>query len=291
MSDMNQPANEPARWPRHLWFKALTALVALGLAAALLWGGGRQLWDTYGEYRKTQQEAEDSAPVGYLGVHLRKSYNDRPAQFLHQREGRKLLWAAKGMAGAPEFYDVTEAAIPVEALSGGFGNDSTPGIDYPVFERPDSDRGRRLRDRQRFYGLVLADGARAYPADLLKKIEVVNDRDGPTPFAIVFDRSRNAARFYDRRVDGRQVTFGTTGYAYGTTADPSQGKPLLYDRSSKSLWLPEDDALVCVNGPRKGTRLPVTKTPEETTWSDWRVRHSDTLILVGNDRSKPIPTE
>jgi hypothetical protein len=266
-------------------------LAIVGPSAYVLGRFGTRLWAFYREYRETTQAAEDSAPVGYIGVHLRRSYNDRPARFLHEEDGRKLLWAAKGEDGRPRYYDVTGAAIRVESLSGGFGADSNPGIDFPVFERPDSPRGRRLRDRQRFYGLATGGAPRGYPAELLKKVEVVNDRGGSTPFAVVFDRTRDAARFYDRRVNGREVTFGTTGYASGDTADPSQGKPLLYDRASRSLWLPEDEALVCVNGEFKGTKLPKVLDPEETAWSAWRGRYPQTLILVGNDRDKPIPSE
>jgi hypothetical protein len=261
------------------------------MAAAILGGYGRRVWQVFREYRIAQKAAADSAPVGYVGVHLRKSYNDKPARFLSVENGRNLLWAAKGEGGKPFSYDVTDATIRVELLSGGYGRDSIPGIDYPLFEPCGSPLPQRIRSNDSVYGLATANPPRAYPATLLRKIEVVNDRDGSTPVVIVFDRARNSAGFYDRRTSGLEVTFGTTGYAYGKTPDPSLGAPLLYDRLSKSLWLPEDDALVCVSGEYQGTKLPKVETPEKTTWSAWRRKHSQSLVLVGNDREKPIPSQ
>jgi hypothetical protein len=267
----------------------LGAAVAVGL----LWWLGHGTWSAYREYRQASREAEEGAPVGYVGVSLRRTYNDKPPRFFDTTGGRKRLWAAKGADGRPEFYDVTDAAFVVDKVSGGYGRDSIAGIDYPLFERPDSPRVRQFRGPLEVWGLALPDGARAYPRDLLRKIEVVNDEAG-VPFAIVFDRRHNVARFYDRRVDGRPVTFGTTGYAFGDSDDPQSGRPLLYDRKTRSLWLPEEEALACVNGPLKGTRLPATLRPHQTTWGDWRAGHPQTLVLVGSDRDedrKPIPAE
>jgi hypothetical protein len=184
---------------------------------------------------------------------------------------------------------VTEADFAPERLSGGFGRDSVPGVDYPIFEGPESGRWSRLRTRQEFYGLESPDGPRGYPADLLRKIEVVNDRDSEGPFAIVFDRSRDEAHFYGRTLDGDEITFGTTGYAYGQTDVPDTGRPLLYDRSTRSLWLPDGGSLVCVSGKSRGARLPEIRTPERTTWSRWVSKHPGTKVLMGNDRDKPIP--
>jgi len=230
-------------------------------------------------------------PIGYAGLNFRRSYNDRPARFHHEQDGRKLLWAALGEGNKPVFYDVSDAAFNPQSLSGGYGRDSIPGVDYPIFESRGSERGRRLRNRQEVYGLVLGDGPRAYPADLLRKIEVVNDRDGTTPFVIVFDGGADTARIYERRLKDGEVTFGTTGYTLPTSPDGTTGKPLLYDRKSKSLWLPEDRALVCFSGELKGTKLPTRASAEKTTWSEWVARHPRTLALMGNDRSKPIPSE
>src|SRR5262249_22319216 len=145
-----------------------------------------------------------------------------------------------------------------------------------------------------FYGVTLPDGARAYPRDLLRKIEVVNDEGGAVPFAIVYDRQYEVARFYARRIDSLSTTFGTTGYALGQSEDPNLGCPVLYDRKTRSLWLPEEKALVCVNGPLKGTRFPTVFQPERTTWGAWKASHPQTLVLVGSDRGsdgKPIPIE
>ncbi|MCA1686785.1 MAG: DUF3179 domain-containing protein, partial [Planctomycetia bacterium] len=77
---------------------------------------------------------------------------------------------------------------------------------------------------------------------------------------------------------------GTTGYSY-------EKRPLLYDRKTRSLWIPQGDALVCVNGESKRTRLPAWIVPEAITWGQWKRSHPDTSVLFGNDRKKPIPAE
>jgi len=269
--------------------RVMTTALVVGALAALVWFVGRRAWNEYRDYQEASRAAEDAAPVGYIGVNYRRSYHYKPARFLLEEQGRTKLWASKKEDGQPEFWDVTDADIVVARLSGGFGRDSVPGIDYPIFEAADSERGQRLRPRQVVYGLNLAEGSRGYPADLLKKIEVVNDRDRQGQFAIVFDRSRNEAHFYARTHDGREVTFGTTGYAYGPTQSPENGQPLLYDRTTRSLWLPEGKELVCVSGQAKGTKLPEVRNAERVTWSEWVAQHPKTRILMGNDRDKAIP--
>jgi hypothetical protein len=280
--------------PRRGWRTIAVGIVWLSLACALLWWFGHPLWDAYRDYRQVSREAETSAPIGYVGVNLRRTYFDKPLRFFDTSKDRKRLWAAKGSDGKPEFYDVTEAAFEVDRVAGGFGRDSIPGIDYPLFEPPGSDRTSRMPASHPVLGLVFQDGPRSYPLDLLRKIEVVNDQGDGKVFAIVYDRQREQARFFDRRIDDYPITFGTTGYALGPTEDPKIGTPLLYDRKTRSLWLPEESALVCVNGPLQGTKLSVASVPEQTTWSDWSSRYPQTRVLIGSDRdgdNKPIPTE
>ena len=286
------PRGTPARGSRTI----ATGIGGLVLASTFLWWYGRPLWEAYRDYRENSREAESSAPIGYVGVNLRRTYYDKPMQFFDTSTGRKRLWAAKGANGEPEFYDVSEAAFEVDKVAGGFGRDSIPGIDYPLFESPRSERTSKLGAGHKVLGLVLEDGPRAYPLDLLRKIEVVNDEGGGKPFVIVYDRQRDQVWVYDRRIDDRPVTFGTTGYALGPTEDPKIGTPLLYDRKTRSLWLGLDETgLVCVNGPLKGPQLPVVFTsPQATTWSAWLASHPETRVLIGSDRdgdAKPIPRE
>jgi hypothetical protein len=266
--------------------KALTTVVIVGVGAALLWLFlGRPLWQEYQNYLESRRRAEDTVPIGYIGLNYRPSYNNRPLVFHVEKGGRKLLWAAAGASGKePEYYDVTEAEVDLRGVTGGFGRDSIPGIDYPILEPPTSERGRRLRARQDIAGLNLDAGPRAYPIDVLAKIEIVNDQDGNRPFVAVYDRGRDRVSVYERTVDGRPITFGTSGYSLGQ-------KPLLYDRRAKSLWLPTDEVLACISGQLRGTKLPINREPQRTTWAKWSAAHPETLIVVGNDRSRPIPSE
>jgi hypothetical protein len=283
------PAEVPPPPPRRRRPSPLKILLALGMiagAGALVWNYyGYKVWDEYKVMRSAVRASEDSTPVGYVGLNYRRSYNDRPLTFLTERDGKKLLFAAK-VEGAPDHYDITEAdpALDVSCLEGGFGRDSIPGIDYPIVEDSSGPRGSTLRDRQVVFGVVLGGEARAYPKDLIAKIEVVNDRAGDMQFAVVYDRSRGAAVVYDRTLRDGVVTFGTTGYS-------CKDRPLLYDRKTKSLWLPRGDELACLSGPNKGQALKPVATPVAATWSEWLGQNSKTSVIVGNDRSKPIPGE
>src|SRR5262249_27537098 len=161
--------------------------------------------------------------------------------------------------------------------------DSIPGIDYPIVETPGGAKAHTLRDRQPVFGVTLGGAARAYPKDLLEKIEVVNDRLGGKLLTGVYDQGRGTDAVYDREPGGG-ATFGTTGYS-------CKNRPLLYDRNTKSLWFPVDDDLSCLSGPNRGKALKPTARPAPTNWSDWLRQNPKTTVVGGNDRTKPIPTE
>lgn len=280
----NTQASRAGRW--RLLFRVSATLATCAMGVALLWYlSGRHLWSEYQKWRVEVQATEDSVPIGYVGANYRRSYNDRAANFHFEKDGKKLLWAAGGAGQTREFYDVTEAAFPVQEADGGFGRDSIPGVDYPILEKTDGEHARNLRARQPVFGLTLDEGPRAYPEDLLLKIEVVNDRDGTTPFVVVHDRGRGHAYAFLREVSGKVLSFGTTGYSL-------RRAPLLYDRKTKSLWwILQDGVFRCVNGPLKGTTLSPYRNIETLPWGEWLSQHPKTLVVVGNDRGKPIPVE
>ncbi|WP_435007738.1 DUF3179 domain-containing (seleno)protein [Tundrisphaera lichenicola] len=289
MSDPN-PAEMPTPAERRGLSTPMKLAITLGVIAisgGLVWNVyGYKIWEEFKVWRTELAKSEDSAPVGYLGLNFRRTYNDRPLAFLNERDGKKLLFAAKLEGGEVATYDITEAdpALDVDCLSGGFGRDSIPGIDFPVIEGPDGPRGSTLRDRQVVLGVEQGGEARAYPVDLLEKIEVVNDTLGGIPIAVVFDRARGVALIYNRTVGDGVITFGTTGYS-------CKNLPLLYDRKTKSLWLPRGDDLACLSGSHKGEALKPIVTPVSAPWSDWRGGHGTTTVVVGNDRARDIPAE
>ena len=81
----------------------------LALALCLLGWFGRPLWNTLYDYRQVSREAESSAPVGYVGVNLRRTYLRQADPVLRHDRRPKRLWAAKGADGQPEYYDVAGA--------------------------------------------------------------------------------------------------------------------------------------------------------------------------------------
>lgn len=70
--------------------------------------------------------------------------------------------------------------------------------------------------------------------------------------------------------------FGTSGYVYRNTF-------VLYDRRTESLWYPfDDEKWTAISGPRQGETIPFIEEPTPVPLGDWRERHPDTVVLLGD---------
>ncbi|MGD9702891.1 MAG: DUF3179 domain-containing protein [Ilumatobacteraceae bacterium] len=190
------------------------------------------------------------------------------------------LMAARGgdVAGLPE------PLVPLSELrSGGPPPDGIPSIDEPRF-LPAAGVDF-LADNEPVMAVDVGGDARAYPVQILIWHEIVNDTVGGVPLAVTYCPLCNSAVAYDRRVDGRVVSFGTSGLLWNSAL-------VMYDRQTETLWSHfNGEAIV---GMLIGTDLetfPVATVP----WGVWRDAHPDGLVLsrdTGFDRnygSNPYP--
>ena len=88
-------------------------------------------------------------------------------------------------------------------------------------------------------GLRSLRSAAAYPFDILKKHQLVEDTFEDKPVVIFFDAEGTGGRAYSREANGRTLTFNFT-----------EGKIL--DKESNSTWNLQGH---CLHGPLKGTKL------------------------------------
>ncbi len=154
------------------------------------------------------------------------------------------------------------------ALNPSTDPDAIRAIDHPVFERPAAARAL-LPPTSLVVGLALGGDVHAYPVDLLSLHEVVNDVVGGKPVAITWCPLCASALAFERRIGGRVLTFGVSGYLY-------RANQILFDRETGSLW----SQLLggAVTGVHRGLTLrPVPIVTE--TWADWLGEHPGTLVL------------
>jgi hypothetical protein len=100
----------------------------------------------------------------------------------------------------------------------------------------------------------------------------------------LFAPPQEAFSVFEAELDGRRLIMATTGYF-------QDGKPLLFDRGTESLWLEDKTALRAVTGKLKNKPLPRVARLVPVTWSAWLSQNGQSRLLVGADRSRGIPTE
>jgi hypothetical protein len=160
------------------------------------------------------------------------------------------------------------------ALHPGRRRDEIPTMDHPVFaaEVPNT---AALSDKDLVVGVLRGGEARAYPLWILARREIINDRIGAEPICVTYCPLSASVVVFLAQLGGQDVVFGNEGSLYECNL-------VLYDRGSGSLWYQLRG--LAIHGSRAGEHL--SKIPAElVTWGDWRRRHPEGRVLVGDERT------
>lgn len=165
--------------------------------------------------------------------------------------------------------DFSRHNVPMsEIISGGPGKDGIPALDHPEFLKV-SDEISWLDKTEPVIALIIDGKARAYPIQILIWHEIVNDSLAGTPVAVTFCPLCNASVVYDRRLDGRQLDFGTTGRLRYSDL-------VMYDRQTESWW--QQFIGEGIVGEYTGKKLK--KIPSRImSWGDFRSSWPDGAVL------------
>ena len=164
--------------------------------------------------------------------------------------------------------DFSKQLVPLEEFeSGGPPKDGIPAIDEPRYTyAEDVDF---LEDREPVILVTVGDDSRAYPIQILMWHEIANARFGDTPVAVTFCPLCNTAIVFDRRVDGKVLSFGTTGKLRDSDL-------VMYDRQTESWWQQySGESLVGTLAGKKLRQLPA----RIVAWEEFRRAYPRGLVL------------
>ncbi len=184
--------------------------------------------------------------------------------------------AALGPEGKPpsgaesEFAtDFTRHSVPYsEILSGGPPKDGIPAIDEPRFVSVE-DADSWLEPREPVILFRAEDDVRAYPIQIVMWHEIVNDTVGGVPVVVTFCPLCNTAIAFERTVDGRELTFGTTGRLRFSNL-------IMYDRQTESWW--QQATGDAIAGKFTGKRLDFLPA-SIVSWENFSSAHPDGKVL------------
>ena len=157
---------------------------------------------------------------------------------------------------------------PREIISGGPPPDGIPPIEDPSFVTV-SDASGLLEAEEAVVALEINGDARAYPVRVMIWHEIVNDTVGGVPVSVTYCPLCNSAVTYDRRIDGVETTFGTSGRLFASAL-------VMYDRATESLWTHFDGRAVV--GLLAGRQLEAIGSPL-LSWEDFRAAYPDGKVL------------
>jgi len=165
--------------------------------------------------------------------------------------------------------DFSRHSVPFDEIgSGGPGKDGIPALDHPRFAP--ADRIDFLRPREPVIELTVHGETRAYPLQILIWHEIANDVIGGVPVAVTFCPLCDTAIAFDRRVNDRTLSFGTTG-------DLRNSDLVMYDRQTESWW--QQFGGEAIVGRYTGTRL--RQLPARiVAWSAFERAHPRALVLT-----------
>ncbi|MGR3572429.1 DUF3179 domain-containing protein [Brevirhabdus sp.] len=188
--------------------------------------------------------------------------------------------AAAGEGTVPSLWsrewpdtDFTRRSVDLaEIISGGPPRDGIPALSDPEFLKAGQET--RLAAREPVIALEIeGETPRAYPLRYLTWHEIVNDQVGALPVAVTFCPLCNSAITFDRRLQGRSLSFGVSGKL-------RHSDMIMYDRQTESWW---QQALgQAVVGELTGAELSRLPSWMES-WADFRGRNPQGLVMAEPD--------
>ena len=152
---------------------------------------------------------------------------------------------------------------------GGVEVNGIPPLEYP--KHLDAAEADYLRDHHIVFGVAIEGEARAYPKRILGWHEMALDNLGGVELTIVYCTLCGTVIPFESVVDGRHLTFGTSGLLY-------RSNKLMFDHETHSLW--NTFKGVPVVGSLAGSDLRLTPhAVVTTTWGEWRSKHPATTVL------------
>ena len=168
----------------------------------------------------------------------------------------------------PATTAAAQCLIPESDIIAVTGRDAIPSLTNPTTVSADA-VDPLLESTDWVLGVVQNGQARAYPLRILWWHEIINDVLGGVPIAVSYCPLTGSGLVYDPVLDGRHVTFGTSGLLFDNNL-------VMYDRTSRSLWSQMMARGVC------GTYIshqPNLYTVTQSTWAAWKQLHPETTVV------------
>lgn len=157
---------------------------------------------------------------------------------------------------------------PEKIVSGGPPKDGIPSIDSPKFVSVE-EADRWIEDNELVLAIIYKEVERVYPLQIMVWHEIVNDKIAGDPILITYCPLCGSGIAYERRIDGEEVEFGTSGKLYNSNL-------VMYDRRTDSYWTQIDG--LAVVGELTGRRLTPVSI-DTVVWRDWKKEHPDSGVL------------
>jgi hypothetical protein len=262
-------------------------LAAIILVSVYLQAEARNLWREWVMFQEEVHESQRNAFVGYIDIAPDNNCAKPPPTWLRNEGEQSLLWSGWRHGVGHQWFRFQRGEIDPARLSAPRGELISRAIDYPLVETRGGRIWQRIPSEALVVGHTLEGQHCIYPLLILEKVQVINDIIGGRPYLIVANLlapEHRAITVFKADLDGRRVTMAASGYF-------QDGKPLLVDRGTESLWLEQNKSLRAVAGKLRNTPLQRMGSLIPVTWSSWLSRNRQGRLLVGADRSHGIPKE
>ncbi len=263
------PPGQPV--PRSVAVSLLSVLsIDIGFQATGLW----KHWRSLG---RDVAKANESTVVAYPNVYPSGSLAARPENWVRREGDSLLLWAGWDRDKTHHWFRAGRGDLDAARISAPAGRDVIVSIDDPMTEIGGGSVWERLPSDSQVVATAVSGTITAYPLGLLKQVCVVNDAVDDHPYVVGLSSKGTRAQsvtVYDARLSGHRIVLGTAGFAL-------EGRPVLYDHETESLWVEDGDALRAVTGEYKDRALPLILRATPVAWGPWRTQNPQARLVVG----------